>query len=111
MDNLKGSFRIDKNTGDPFSIRIDSQTKETLKLVFIKLLNQITGIVQAEQLFCQEFFNPCSSSPNNNISKSDSNTTANNQQSLQRNNSSSSLQSSASTNISKQSNESSKIDL
>jgi hypothetical protein len=110
MDNLKGTFRVDKNTGDPFSVRVDTQTKDTLKLVFVKLLNHITNKVQAEQIFCQEFFNPQSQ---HQIVKSDSrqsnNAMKNNE--LKRTGSSNSLQSSASTNISKQSNDSAKIEL
>jgi hypothetical protein len=59
MENLKGSFirPFDKSHGgEVFSVRIDQQTKETLKAVFIKLLNQISTNVQVEQTFCNEFF-------------------------------------------------------
>ena len=108
IDNLKGTLRIDKYAGDPFSIRIDAQNKETLKLVFIKLLNQVTSMIQAEQFFCQEFFNPTSLS---HLSKSDSQTSNEKNKNFQRTGSSNSLQSSASTNVSRQSGESSKIEL
>ncbi len=60
MENLKGSlFRGgDKaHQGDQFALRIDAATKDTLKLVFTKLLNQLSMSVQNEQTFCQEFFN------------------------------------------------------
>lgn len=60
MENLKGSLirSLDKShASDVFSIRVDQQTKETLKMVFIKLLNQLSAAVQNEQTFCQEFFN------------------------------------------------------
>jgi hypothetical protein len=60
MENLKGSIikSFDKShQNEAFTIRIDAQTKDTLKLVFTKLMNQISQTVQAEQQFCQEFFN------------------------------------------------------
>ena len=60
MENLKGSLirSSDKsNTTGVFSIKIDQQNKEMLKMVFIKLLNQLSAAVQNEQTFCQEFFN------------------------------------------------------
>lgn len=59
MESLKGSFlRNDKShTGDQFLIKIDAQTKDTLKLVFTKLLNQLSISIMNEQTFCQEFFN------------------------------------------------------
>lgn len=60
MENLKGSIikSFDKShQNEAFTIRIDAQTKETLKLVFTKLMNQLSQTVQAEQQFCQEFFN------------------------------------------------------
>ena len=59
MENLKGSLirSTDKsNVAGTFSIKIDQQNKETLKMVFIKLLNQLSSAVQNEQTFCQEFF-------------------------------------------------------
>lgn len=60
MENIKGSFikPFDKNhPGDTtFVIRVDQQTKETLKAVFMKLMNQLTSSVNNEQVFCQEFF-------------------------------------------------------
>lgn len=58
MENLKGSLirqKADKN--DPFIVKIDLQTKDMLKIVLSKLLNQMSAAVQNEQLFCQEFFN------------------------------------------------------
>jgi hypothetical protein len=83
MDNIKGTLiRSDKAHypgGDFFSIKIDQQTKETLKLVFIKLLNQLTNAVQAEQLFCQEFFRTAKSEENTSLVGSVSaNSTSNN---------------------------------
>lgn len=59
MDNLKGSFVRFSDKGhisDNFSIKIDPETKKTLKGVFIKLLSQLTNAVLFEQTFCQEFF-------------------------------------------------------
>lgn len=65
MDNLKGS-KLDKTytTGEFFTVRIDADSKKMLKLVFIKLLNQIGSAVQAEQAFCQEFFSTKTSQSN-----------------------------------------------
>ena len=60
MENLKGSLMktLDKShTGDQFHIKIDASTKETFKLVFTKLLNQLSMSIQLEQTFCQDFFN------------------------------------------------------
>ena len=57
MENLKFMRSLDKNhSGDFFSVKIDQSTKETLKMVFIKLMNQLSVSVQNEQVFCQEFF-------------------------------------------------------
>ena len=112
MDNLKGSlFRsIDKNnTNESFTIRIDSQTKETLKLVFIKLLNQISGVVQAEQTFCQEFFNS-SVARSKHESESGGGGGGGGNASISRTGSSNSLQS-TNTNASRISNESTKLEL
>ncbi len=60
MENLKGSLSIrsseKSSSSGNFTVKIDQKTKETLKLVFIKLLNQLSVAVQNEQAFCQEFF-------------------------------------------------------
>ena len=117
MDNLKGTLTRGSGgaggggggggsgggiVGDSlFSIRIDAEIKKLLKLVFIKLLNQIGESVQAEQQFCAEFFNP-KLVTGDNLSQI---TTANNP--LTRTGSSNSLQSSNSMNLSRHSNESS----
>ena len=52
MESLKGSlFRPDKaHAGDQFTLRIDAQTKDTLKLVFAKLLNQLSVAIMNEQV-------------------------------------------------------------
>jgi hypothetical protein len=61
MENIKGSFirSLDKShpSGEMFVIRIDQITKDTYKLVFNKLLSQLSTAVQNEQTFCQDFFN------------------------------------------------------
>ena len=60
MENIKGSLiRSSEKSSSAgiFTVKIDQQNKETFKLVFIKLLNQLSGAVQTEQTFCQEFFN------------------------------------------------------
>jgi hypothetical protein len=59
MENLRGIMKtLDKShTGDQFVVKIDASTKNTLKLVFSKLLNQLSTSIQLEQTFCQEFFN------------------------------------------------------
>jgi hypothetical protein len=85
MENLKGSFirPFDKSHGgEIFSVRIDQQTKETLKAVFIKLLNQISTNVQLEQTFCNEFFTTKKQKFDDNVSTS---TTSNNNNSNQPN--------------------------
>ena len=59
MENLGSLIRsLDKshNSDSIFLIKSDSQTKESFKLVLIKLLNQITTAVQNEEAFCAEFF-------------------------------------------------------
>ncbi len=59
MENLKGSLirsSEKSSSSGTFSVKIDQKTKEMLKLVFIKLLNQLSGAVQSEQTFCQDFF-------------------------------------------------------
>lgn len=74
MENLKGSLirqKADKN--DPFIVKIDLQTKDMLKIVLSKLLNQMSAAVQNEQLFCQEFFNLKQPSYSNNNNTADSN--------------------------------------
>jgi hypothetical protein len=107
IDNLKGSLirSIDKshssssaNSGDAFYIRIDASTKETLKLVFIKLLNQISNSVQSEQTFCAEIF----------VVDSANRTKSEDQSSLAKNESSHSLQTST---VSTKSTESTKLEL
>jgi hypothetical protein len=73
MENLKGSFMktLDKShVSDQFRINIDNSTKETLKLVFTKLLNQLSISIQLEQTFCQEFFNIKSTSMVDSINQS-----------------------------------------
>lgn len=57
METLKGTFISKSNTTDMFTIKTDAATKEMLKLVFTKLLNQLSMTIQNEQTFCQEFFN------------------------------------------------------
>jgi len=58
MENLRLFRGGDKaNPGDQFIVRIDLATKDTLKLVLTKLLNQLSMSVQCEQTFCQDFFN------------------------------------------------------
>jgi hypothetical protein len=110
IDNLKGSLirSIDKShgggggssvvSGDPFYIRIDAATKETLKLVFIKLLNQISISVQSEQTFCSEIF----------VVDSANRTKSEDQSSLAKNESSHSLQTST---VSTKSTESTKLEM
>lgn len=123
MDNLKGAKGLDKSYalgGDFFSVKIDLPTKDMLKLVFIKLLNQISSVVQAEQSFCQEFFATRTQTPvSSNNSSSDavsrqnsniSNGHNNSQQPLARYPSESSLTSS-STSASKQTQQDSKMEL
>ena len=79
MENLKFMRSLDKNhSGDFFSIKIDQSTKETLKMVFIKLMNQLSVSVQNEQVFCQEFFASRSPAKDANSSKSLSTSTATN---------------------------------
>jgi hypothetical protein len=101
IDNLAGTLaRTDKSGGgEAFVVRIDAATKETLKLVFIKLLNQISASVQAEQSFCADVFTV---DPANRGSKMDD------QSSLPKNESSHSLQTST---VSTKSTESTKLEL
>lgn len=102
MENIKGSLiksKVDKN--DTFIIKIDLNTKDMLKNVVLKLLNHISGVVEGEQFFCQEFFNLKTSSAN--TTGSDANSLSVNK--FNRTNSSASMLSS-STNSSKQQNDS-----
>lgn len=73
MENLKGSLirSLEKShSGEIFVVKIDKDTKEMLKLVFIKLLNKISDAVAAEQMFCQEFFNTKINKPEENLNTS-----------------------------------------
>ena len=115
VENLKNSFirSTDKGSGDIFNIRIDPETKKSLKLVFIKLMNKIIEVAQAEQVFCQEMFYPNQNTIVKSASEIGSNAQDNNQNmnnSLTRAGSVNSLQS-ANTNVSRNSNESSKAEL
>lgn len=96
MESLKGTFlRPDKShTGDQFLIKIDAQTKDTLKLVFTKLLNQLSISIMNEQTFCQEFFNIKSQSLSDSLLQS---TTT--QKSIQRTGSDASMQSKQTSNL------------
>lgn len=59
MENIKGSMirSLDKSHyGETLGQKNDQENKKTLKMIFMKLLNQLTSIVASEQSFCQEFF-------------------------------------------------------
>lgn len=59
MENVRGSMirSMDKSHhGEILGNKTDQENKKTLKMIFMKLLNQLTSAVANEQVFCQEFF-------------------------------------------------------
>lgn len=59
MENIRGSMirSLDKShNGETLGQKTDQENKKTLKMIFMKLLNQLTSTVASEQTFCNEFF-------------------------------------------------------
>ncbi|CAF0810499.1 unnamed protein product [Brachionus calyciflorus] len=59
MENIKGSMirSLEKShIGDSFGSKTDQNHKDTLKAIFVKLLNYLTNAVTSEEKFCLEFF-------------------------------------------------------
>lgn len=59
MENIRGSMirSLDKSHhGESLGQKTDQENKKTLKMIFMKLLNQLTSTVANEQVFCHEFF-------------------------------------------------------